>query len=913
MLVAFTTLDDDAYEVRTSALQALAPELLNNPRPFDVLEHWAGTIIDPYFRCLALLELCQWRPTHAAELLNAAQASASVIRDPVRQFIALDKLIPFFPDQASAMSKKLITLLRNKNFPDRYRAEAWMHMTIHTLPDEHRAMLEQALKAADRVQDKRSRTMLLREIGPRIMIDPHLRKTFNAAVAKLKDPFHQALATRQLSLMVQHFATRFVQPDAQTTINLAILGLAAAIEDAQQNTLTDDQFGLWADLFQTDRQDAIVKILDQGAATGFTLNAQRTNVLDYLINLGELADVLALLAVGYTPEPTVLPIVERWAAHTNPELVRHARLLLAEAGKLTPNIAAELLTILQSDDDRMRYRAAVALHGTADSSETNRRYRVSQIGRQSVEIVTEAVLPTSMNNVGIVSTVLWFFHNLVQDDPSSIDRWIEEVNDFERGDIAQKILSGIEFLTTEVLDQLIQRLPSAPPAAQRALVQSFGRMAYLKQLPDSRWPALLTALHALAPETLADIVFIRNGAGQVAQALLLAFQQLHEGQLHLDVAIVTLISKLPEQYETLAALADADHSVAQDLLSALGSTNYWSGTYREQIRVAAAQLPDNTLIFQLLQAWIVRLDPPIHKVDQRITEYVLDIAVAMAERAPAAFANLDQQEALEYRLVEIATLHRGFVERMAAVTLLGRMRRVSPKTISAFLAAMHSSPYEQQAALDAAMRQRVIPDEYLTTLLEGLSDVNASRVYAVAQILRALTRNNKLPPQHHTHIAFALVEAIKHLGKQSRRDVYLMTGDWRDGGGQFTIEHRGQLDETLYEVLVQISEIVGVGRGSSLMAASETDVETHTIRVPASRREQREMVSVTIGAGAILGNDHPLQHQMKWLSNQGYTLDTDVNNAIEAIGKIASEHNVPLISLLEAVVNDGEEDEEGSL
>ena len=150
----------------------------------------------------------------------------------------------------------------------------------------------------------------------------------------------------------------------------------------------------------------------------------------------------------------------------------------AEGGRLSPEIVTSVVGLLVDSTDRLRLRAALALHGrTPHTRNAERRWSVRRVGLEAMEALARCVTQTEFPPA-VRTTLGWVRHDIHHDDPKALERWLAQTTpDNSRMSPVSWILQGMESIQSDLVPLLLESLKSAPPDVQRTLLFGLARLA----------------------------------------------------------------------------------------------------------------------------------------------------------------------------------------------------------------------------------------------------------------------------------------------------------------------------------------------------------------------------------------------------------------------------------------------------
>ena len=237
-----------------------------------------------------------------------------------------------------------------------------------------------------------------------------------------------------------------------------------------------------------------------------------------------------------------------------------------------------------------------------------------------------------------------------------------------------------------------------------------------------------------------------------------------------------------------------------DRLKAIGQRHYAHldrAGYDTEATEAAKPLTENQDALRLLLAWVESLS---HDADRLRYADLVTALGAVAAISPIAFTALADPDVWEPILVEWVTTSDDWTGRLAAVRLLGLLRRVSDGVAAALRMALQDNQYVQRAAYAAAAEFRSMDGDVIPALLGLLADPSAAVAASTARLLASLAQGDGT--QDRRRILQKLRDAMTVSPKAA--SVYLMH---RDDDGTDAIEFIDRLDRILYRAIVEVSGV----------------------------------------------------------------------------------------------------------
>lgn len=226
----------------------------------------------------------------------------------------------------------------------------------------------------------------------------------------------------------------------------------------------------------------------------------------------------------------------------------------------------------------------------------------------------------------------------------------------------------------------------------------------------------------------------------------------------------------------------------------------WKGSYWNKTDKVAASLAEDERIHETLIALMAEMESTNHYLGY--SKHLLTATEAISRKAPDTFARLASPKDWEPVFTEWAQYCDGWAERMAAVRLLGRLRRVTPRIAQALRAAMEDDLYVQHAAYAAVSEFRYMEGNVFQDVLLMLDDPSAVTSAAAAKLLVGATKAG-IDVEKRRKIMWTLQEVARK--SSATRPIFLM--DVSKLNYVMSPTFMGTLDETLYRSIFEISSV----------------------------------------------------------------------------------------------------------
>lgn len=753
--------------------------------------------------------------------------TADGIDDPHDQVRAFERAVTFLLlVEDKAWARVVEAAARIADPENRARAEGRLAFFA---ADDIDLLLDAAVTSAAAIADPARRAETIRELRSVWGRGPGVREALDRVAHNIPEPWHRDKALGRPSRLVQAYRQSYSagplvwrldgRPSAGSSADvpawqgarayrgryptgafpwgLVYLSAAAAeVEAAGADSAAGD--GQWTRLVGPDRPAAVAALVAAGMDAGMPVGAREAAVLDRVVQSGEAAaaDLDGLWPVLDCPDPGALQAVARWTGRPD-RAGQWAALVQAEAGRLTPETIRPVVDLLLDSTDRLHHRAALALHGrTPSGTNRNRRWSVRRVGVDAVETV--ARLATRPDCPPVVRTSLnWVQTDIHHDDANALDRWLARGADGGRDPATAWILESMESVRGELVPRLLAALASGPPGLQRMLLFGLAQIAYCSPALRESPASVRDALAAVPRDVRAGVSVLPDGPA----ALLNIARRAAEAAGGEAGRVARANQMVRDQLAWVDDPHLADEQAARRRLAVIGDPLYVQlDTYWANARKAAEPLAENADVLALLLSWL----SSDHGADVRskVVPDLLTATEAVACLSPLAFTARADPDVWEPILTEWAQSQDHWTARMAAVRLLGRLRRVTDRVVAALRTAMNDVSFVQWAAFESACEFRRVDGDILPDLLSLLAPGGgggAGVAAASARLLTGVARADATSAERRPIIR-GLQDAVAR--PSCARPVYLME---RDITGHYYIRFVDRLDRILYRAIFEIS------------------------------------------------------------------------------------------------------------
>lgn len=464
-------------------------------------------------------------------------------------------------------------------------------------------------------------------------------------------------------------------------------------------------------------------------------------------------------------------------------------LVLAERHGLTARTLPEILDLLESSDDRLRYRVALTLHG--DLSPGVPPLSAARLGPGALEELARRWLVLKDRAPGAAKVIGWTFERVEHDDGDALGAWAQSLARGGPGArVAEVILGSIERLHPVAEPAFRHLIERGSPPVQRALLRALCRLLARDRVRDELWNQLFPSLANLGPEAGADL-FLVDPPASLVDALLDAW-----------AAIGGIADQVPTIANRVLSASSAPLGEAlrrPALREHLKSAGLASRPSSPQLRAAADRLAPRPELLPALLAWLcTRLGRDVQDGDPfcPLSSDLLALAAAVAERLPDVYrAAAREVPELPLRLRDAARLHDSFPGRRAALRLLAASGDLTLHAWNALESGLVDVPPVQAAALVSLGLYREVDDEALQRLIQGFGSFSPLLAVAAGRLLALFARRGILTPKEREEALRALAE---NTTRGSRSDVCTLSPQ-----PPLRLEFLGTLEDLLYDSLAE--------------------------------------------------------------------------------------------------------------
>ncbi len=787
------------------------------------LIHRIFSITNPYFKFRALWRLLGAVVSEEAALDLDVLGMVERIPDPHDQVRAFEWILMSIPpadigllNHVGLLEPMVRTSFRIADPENRARAQC----RLAFFAVEHfDILLREAVEAAREITDQYRKAETINEIRAIWGRTAEVGKALDAVAQTVSDPWLRDKALGRASRLVRAYRDRFAshslawrlptedeptatvfrRPQPAGTLPWDLIYLSATV--AEVDSLGANRVGVsahWDRLLGTERPAAVAALVAAGLESGVTVSARDASILDRLVQSGQAADLEALWPNLDRPDPGAMGTVARWTARRD-RPGQWSALVQAEAGRLTPEVVASVIDVLAGSTDRLKMRAALALHGpTPTTKNPQRRWSVRRVGAETLDVLARCAAQGT-HSPAVQSAMNWVQSDIHHDDREALEDWLAQAASAGPSAPAAWLLKSLQSVQSDLVPTLISALRSGSRQLQRTLLFGLARLAYCSEHFGSSSGDVHTAIAAVAQDVRFGVCVLPEGTKTLFAVVQDVVKSAEPGDRVAQARrlLATKLSWLDE-----SSLSDAKQclarlkSIGSQLYIPLGDSDTGAGSYWKTTDIAAAPLAQNVDGLRLLLNWLASMS--VTEDADGYAFHLLTATEAVARLSPDAFAALAPPDFWEPVLTEWVQYGQHWTSRLAAVRLLGRLRCVTERVARALCSAVNDVSFVQQAAYASVTEFRRIEGDILPELLQLLEDPSAGIAAATARVLVSIAQS-EVSSADRRRILRKIEQAATR--PSSARAVYLMD----ENGGFMSINYVDRLDRILYGAIFEIS------------------------------------------------------------------------------------------------------------
>ncbi|WP_254509199.1 NACHT domain-containing protein [Anatilimnocola floriformis] len=488
--------------------------------------------------------------------------------------------------------------------------------------------------------------------------------------------------------------------------------------------------GDWSELLGDEWQTALAGLVAGGMERGIRIGAREAGVIDQLHRNERGTRIDSLWQ--HLDQPDLVPAIARWEGRSD-RPGQWLALVQMEGGRITAKNVSLVVDLLETSTDRLQLRAAIALHGQTPSVQnTNRRWSVRRVGGDAIDAAARGATTRGLRPAAS-SALDWIAHDIHHDDSSALARWLEVAATASQPDTPELwILKKMESIESDLVPTLLTALRSGTTPFKQALLRGLCRIAHCSRKSLTPHRDLIRSVIQSVPEYERSAICDFPGGPQALLETAQAAVRASKGPSRLQF-VTRMFQK------STVSLRNVDDNVEQTMVQVGGELLVDVLSYWKNARESASLVNDVDEVLALLLSWLQAERSNPGQVD--FLHHLLTAIDSLARLHPLAFAKFaEPPETWELILAEYAESAPHWAARTAAISLLGRLRRVTSRVARALHSTMNDVIYVQDAANEAVLEFRCAEGNFVPDLLQLLGDPSAGVKSAAVRLLVNIAR-----------------------------------------------------------------------------------------------------------------------------------------------------------------------------
>ncbi|MCC5610931.1 hypothetical protein LC612_30330 [Nostoc sp. CHAB 5834] len=510
------------------------------------------------------------------------------------------------------------------------------------------------------------------------------------------------------------------------------------------------------------------------------------------------------LSVLENPDINVQPYLQEWLHSDNPLIKNCYYLIEAEQGRISLQGLYSLVDLLTTDNDRLRLRSAVVIHGfNPSSNKIDRAWSASQLGHELLKEIFK--IADTAQEPYVATRLSWFQNNFYLDSLEVLNQLVYAVEQNGRDKkYYLKVISQIERVNSRlVFNRLIELINHKDVQVRKAIIKLLCRLSYTQKLPTNYYVQLLTALHSDQISLLNSIKIYGFNVNSIFESLENSIDSTLSIHKQISRAEVGL-SQVSRVDLTTVLSQDADH--LKSTFTRAGSTFYVSQEtlLREATEVAGKVQNSSPKYLELLVHWTLqRLSEELTDTDLPMLGDLLCLLLSgCAANQPDQFASIVEEiPGAEALLIEALKSYRSWVGRRGAIMLLSFFREPSPSVLDALALALKDIDFVAKGVQTSWKYFNGIANKkIINKLITFLASSSGTLASTAVEILSEVARSKECESETRKKIIESMANAIRHQQKGNTTFIYSL----EDHDNHY-IHTRGTVEKILFEELIKVS------------------------------------------------------------------------------------------------------------
>lgn len=787
------------------------PELWESDKPLQAIAEKAVKIRNRYIKCLTFIKLHDL--THDPMIYLTAVDHYFKLEDPRQVVTAAKKLLAFIPDvkdfnfvyilpdQKSAISlfsfylgiyEHAQKIVNNITEPETFVRLALDLAVLNPVSFDEALFLNALEQIAAMTGDVRQRG-LIQELQAFSPDDKRLKAALQDLIARVEQQWR---LERDLLSRIAADSTR----DLKAGYFFPLLSIyqdcpvGAASTDRVMPAVAET-----GSRSQEEEWKLLTAVLENGRSA-FRLSKMTAD----LIESNKHKKIFKFLAYLEKPEANAQSVVSAWRDSDTPVLAHFYYLLEAEQGRLTSKGFDALIQLMKHEDDRLRERAAIAVHGALPSGNTIYRvYQASTIGLDNLVDIYR--MTDAVGDVRLKSKLKWFSHNLYFNDPEMLQQIVAIA---ERGEASRhhyKIISEIEFSNSGVVDALLAASKSKNRELRKAVIKSLFRLANFRRHNFlAKFEHWFTSVDEEIIKIAQSFITDGNTFQLIYDSLVIASQTDDGREKHIIAeAHYWAVSKIDFHHSWKAG----PDQLLVDFAKAGSSFYYQPSNIISASAEFSNQILEKSELLDILAQWAFYAMEELVSGEEAYYNMSADLAILLSvcvQANPDFLGELDHLSDVEHLLISIVNHCNSWVCRRGAIVLLSYMPEISVNALQLIVKSLKDIPFVREGIVQCWKYFKVgLDDQTIKKLIENISSdsgiVAATSIRLLSETCKGIQGNERLRKE----IIIALANELRMHKKDLTRitNIYISENDGSIGG----LVYEGNVEEVLYSELIKVS------------------------------------------------------------------------------------------------------------
>lgn len=788
LLSIFSSIGDSTE--RNDIYEKLSPDFSHSPDKKKQLLSMVDRIESPYFQSRALCQLGEYYYERTAQLLSRAYEVARNISDPAMQFQVCEKIYSatFYKEEMHGLREEVyrhLTSLPDK-INDGYNCViALIRLSFPEAGDHRKAMLGQALQQIRLLPDINERAGLLMKIGPLAALYPDLYDIVRDDISSIDNTslksfvtgnFGSLLASGKLdvSQLKEEAGDPGQAKPASYEDMYALVTLYSLVSQTGAPYDNDIIAGKWLALYRNPNEANVTALLQLAINEEFILTPSIALIIDELISHGYQKKIEILFPYLIRPANEVLPVVFKWFTTGMGRLKETAALLLTESKFVFKTGLNDIIGLLDSHHDQLRYRAIRVIQNPERDPKAPEK-RISVIGKETAHaILKKKSLNHSKSRAK--QPLSYFLFDLLWDEPSMIDLLLESPEHTSK-------FNGIFFIDDITWKRILQLLEegSFSEVELRELTRSvFQILRKTNLVEEGQWKNFTRILTSRESAWLSTELYFTVSSIDLMRHI-----------LHASTTAALDLKKevLPETVEA-GIIKDTTVNIMQmltwdkGLLTSVLGFNFTVPTdYQQEIGKLLEEVLIDESTFSILLEWLYyRLKNSLAEDKAyllMLTEVLICLLGGLATRDDYRYRKItgqwgqDKVKAYQDYLINVIEFHPYFPARGAAFVLLATLDKPGHTIIIRALDILLDEYLVNAFAVGSIPSIHLNSTAYVDDLLKLLNDESAVKVYSALKILTQYVQTNEnLDLTVKSKISQALLAGVEKLESRKQATYY---------------------------------------------------------------------------------------------------------------------------------------------